>query len=315
MPLISVNMPVYNGERFLAAALESVLAQTFSDFEFIIVDDGSRDRSVEIIRAYEARDSRILLAQSQRNLGGAAARNLALALSSGEFIALMDCDDVCRPERLERQLDFLRARPDIGVLGAGARAVDQQLKPLYDFDLPQRHALIVFNLFLGSFLIHPTVMIRRELLEAVGGYEPGRRTAIDTELWSRLIWRTRFANLPETLLLYRRHEAQNSTTRDAELTAEAWQPRERLLKRLWGEAPRQSLWRFQRMREDEKLSWLQRRRARDDLGRLLEALIEQGAIDEDDRADLAAHAKARLEATMPRRWQRLLHWRRRHFGR
>ena len=198
---------------------------------------------------------------------------------------------------------------------AGGRArVDQLLAPLFDFALPQTHALIVFNLFVGSFLIHPTVMIRRELLEAVGGYERGRRTAIDTELWTRLMWRTRFANLPETFLLYRRHDRQNSTTRDASMKAQAWEVRERLLKRLWGEAPRESLWRFERMREDAKLDWRQRRKARKDLGRLLEALIDQGAVDEEDRALVAAHAKARLEATTPRRWQRFLHWRRSRFG-
>ena len=308
-------MPVFNGEKYVGQAIESVLAQTFSDFEFIIVDDGSRDGSASIIRDYEALDSRIRFLRLERNQGGADSRNRALAAATGEYIALMDCDDVCLPERLRQQLERLRSRPEIGVLGAGARAVSADLTPLYDYDLPEEHALIAFNLFVGSFLIHPTAMIRRELLEAVGGYEPGRRTATDVELWSRLMWRTRFANLPQRLLLYRRHDAQNSTTRDAAMQAEALEARQRLLRRLWGEAPPDALKRFQRMREDEKLNWRERRRTRVDLERLREAMISAGAIDAEDRALVAAHGRKRLEGALPRPWQQFLHWRRHYFGR
>lgn len=307
-------MPVFNGEKYLAAAIESVLAQTFADFEFIIVDDGSHDRSAEIIRAYQARDERIRFIRLERNLGGARARNHAITLSSGELVAIMDCDDVSFPERLEKQVEYLRNNPAIGVLGTGTQAVDEDLQPLYPFKLPERHALIAFNLFVGSFLIHPSIMIRRELLESVGGYEPSRRTAVDTELWSRLMWRTRFANLPETLLLYRRHPAQHHTTRDAELKERAWEVRARLLGRLWGEAPTQTLLRFERMRRDEKLGWLERRSALKDLKRLLDAMIANEVIDAEDRDLVAAHMRRRLEATTPRIWQMLLHWRRHHFG-
>ena len=307
-------MPVFNGEKYLAAAIESILTQTLTDFEFIIVDDGSHDRSVEIIRAYQARDERIRFIRHERNLGGARARNQAITLSSGELVAIMDCDDVSFPERLEKQVEYLRKNPAIGVLGAGAQAVDEDLRPLYPFDLPQRHALIAFNLFVGSFLIHPSIMIRRELLESVGGYEPSRRTAIDTELWSRLMWRTRFANLPETLLLYRRHPAQHHTTRDAKMKEQAWEVRARALQRLWGEAPTQTLLRFERMRRDEKLGWLARSSAREDMKRLVDAMIANQVIDADDRELVDAHVRRRLEATTPRIWQMLLHWRRRRFG-
>ena len=237
MPVVSVVMPVYNGEKYVAEAIDSVLRQTFTDFEFIIVDDCSGDRSVEIARAFSEKDSRIRLILSERNAGAAAARNRALAAARGEYIAMMDSDDLSLPERFQQQVGALVKRPEIGVLGTGARAVNQTLAPLYDFNLPQGHALIVVNLFIGSFIINPTVMIRRELLESVGGYEPGWRVAEDTELWSRLMWRARFANLPETLLLYRRHEAQLSTARDPIMNSQSWEVRERLLQRLWGAGP------------------------------------------------------------------------------
>ena len=255
-------MPVFNREKYVAAAIESVLAQTLTDFEFIIVDDGSRDSSPAIIRAYAERDARVRCVLLEANGGVASARNRGLSHASGEFVAVMDSDDLCLPQRLEKQVAHLRRHPEIGLLGAGAQAVDGALTPLYAFNLPQCHALIVFQFFVGSFLVHPTVMMRRALLEAVGGYQPGRRSADEIELWTRLMWRTRFANLPESLLLYRRHATQNSTTRDAATAAQARLPRARLLKRLWGEAPQATLDRFERMRQDKKFGPRERREAK-----------------------------------------------------
>ncbi len=314
MPLVSVIMPVYNGENYLAEAIESILGQTFTDFEFIIVDDGSQDGSGDILRDYQKRDARIHLICLEKNEGHGGARNHGIRAAGGQYIAAMDGDDVCLPERLEKQVDFMRRNPDIGVLGAGAQAVDEKLRSRYTFDLPERHALIVYNIFVASFLIHPTVMMRRELLESVGGYARVRRTAVDVELWSRLMWRTRFANLPETLLLYRRHPAQNHATRDDAMKEQAWEARARLLERLWGEAPRATLTRFEQMRMDESLPWLERRKARADMTRLLEAMIAAGLIDAEDRRMVAAHIQRRLEATTPRIWQKFCHWRRHRFG-
>lgn len=308
-------MPVCNGEKYLAEAIESILAQTFTDFEFIIVDDGSSDRSAAIVSSYAEQDRRIRFIKLERNRGVADARNQGLAVASGEFIATMDCDDVSLPERLQRQVDFLEQKPEIGVLGTGAQAVNEELRPLFDFNLPPQHALIVFNLFVGSFLIHPSTMMRRELLLSVAGYEPSRQTSEDPELWTRLMWRTRFANLPERLLLYRWHDAQIHRSSDAALAAQVWEVRERLLKRLWGRAPREVLVRFERMRRDEKLGPLERRRVGNDLRRLLDAMIKADVLDEGDREMVEAHIGRLLEGTMPRWWQMLLHWRRHRFGR
>ena len=123
MPLVSVIMPVYNGEKYLAEAIDSILVQTFTDFELLIVDDGSQDNSAEIIRSYVKRDSRIRFFQQEQNEGSANARNRGIANAKGEFIAAMDCDDVSLPERLQKQVDFLESHPEIGALGTRGRGV------------------------------------------------------------------------------------------------------------------------------------------------------------------------------------------------
>ena len=132
MPLVSVVMPVFNGEKYLAEAIESILSQTFTDFELLIVDDGSRDCSAAIIRGYEKRDERIRFFQLECNSGTAVARNHAVAASIGTYITYMDCDDVCLPERLQKQVDFLQSNCDIGGVGTHAKAVSENMQHLYD---------------------------------------------------------------------------------------------------------------------------------------------------------------------------------------
>ena len=117
MPAVSVILSVYNGEKYLAEAIDSILAQTFSDFELIIVDDGSSDSTASIARAYAQRDSRIRFMQLARNMGLADARNHGIAAARGEFATMMDADDISLPQRLEKQVGFLRANPAIGGRG------------------------------------------------------------------------------------------------------------------------------------------------------------------------------------------------------
>ena len=169
---VSVVMPVYNGERFLAAAIESVLSQTFSDFEFIIVDDGSRDGSARTIQDYAKRDSRIRVIEHRDNRGEASARNTGIAAATGDYIAGMDADDVSLPERLRRQAEFLDAHAEIGGVGVSARRVSEDLKPIQDYKLPASHALIAYDILAGGpALIRSTVMTRRDLLVESGGYD------------------------------------------------------------------------------------------------------------------------------------------------
>ena len=242
MPLVSVVMPVFNGERFIGEAIESILSQTFTDFELIIVDDGSEDRSEEIVQAFQERDGRIQFFQLETNMGPATARNCGISASRGEYVTFMDCDDVSLLNRLEKQAGFLDSNPEIGAVGICVQMVNRDLSTLIaEVNLPQRHCLITLDMFVGVGFVYATIMVRREFLISVGGYEPGRRAGEDRELPARMLWQTgiRFANLSDKLLLYRRHEWSNSVNRDHELQAQAFEVLPLMLKRLWNEAPKQ----------------------------------------------------------------------------
>lgn len=306
-------MSVYNGEKYIAEAIESILGQTFSDFEFIIVDDGSRDRSSDIVLSYLAQDSRIRFYKLEDNVGKAAAWNYAIDASTGEYITRMDCDDVSLPERLQKQVRHLQSHPNIGALGTFTVVVDEELRPLFDWPLSRHHASIAYNMFLGESVHDASVMMRRGLLTACGGYDPALSRGAGIEIISRTIWRTRYANLPEPLYLYRMHEAhQFDVPQRKKLWAELLK---RLLLGLWGEAPQASLKRFAQVRRREKLSWQERRLAKRDLMRLIDSMVAANWINDDDRAYLIHVLNGQLEHTTPRLWQMFCHWRRHHFGR
>src|SRR5688572_6579554 len=168
-PTISVLMPVYNTERYLREAMESVLAQTFTDYEFIILDDGSTDRSVNIIRQFAERDERIRFFPLE-HLGYVNLLRRGLSQCRGEFIARMDSDDVCMPDRFEKQINFMRANPDVVACGSRITVVDPFGSPL---DNPQHklaHKEIEAELLLGVgwAMVHPVVMMRREAVMKVG---------------------------------------------------------------------------------------------------------------------------------------------------
>ena len=305
-------MPVHNGEKYVAEAIESILNQTFADFELIIVDDGSQDRSAEVMRRYEACDDRIRCVMLAQNTGEAGARNRGLELARGEFVTGMDCDDVSLPERLEKQVAYLRANPQIGAVGTGALMTDEKLDPYHAFGLSAKHARIAYDLLLGPSVVGTTVMMRREILEACGGYDESMQRSPDIELISRLITRTRLANLTENLYLYRQHDGQqHSTPRSLRIWADLMS---RLLFQLWGEAPQASLDRFARVRRREKISWLERRRAKRDIKRLIEAMIAANWVQADDRSFLIGVMNRQLEWVSPRSWQMFCHWRRHRFG-
>ena len=164
-------MPVYNGEKYVAEAIESILGQTLSDFEFIIIDDGSQDRSAAIIRSYAARDDRIRCVMLEQNTGEASARNRGMEVARGEFVTGMDCDDVSLPERLQKQVDFLQANPEIGAAGTGALMTDENLTAYHAYGLSEEHARIAYDLLLGPCVVGTTVMMRRKIVRACGGYD------------------------------------------------------------------------------------------------------------------------------------------------
>jgi len=214
-PLISVCMPVYNSQRYLAEAVESILGQTFRDFEFLILDDGSTDGSTEILKRHAARDPRIRLT-IRPNKGLVATLNELIDQARGEFIARMDADDVSLPERFRREVDYLRANPECVIVGSRARVIDPDGDPICDWCMMQDHEAID-SFYLqgerGVEMLHPTVMIRRRALLAVGKYRDFvGGVGDDVDLFLRLAEHGRLANLPEILLHYRVHGSNMSST-------------------------------------------------------------------------------------------------------
>lgn len=200
-PAISVIMAVYNSEKYLGAAIESILNQDFIDFEFIIINDGSSDESEEIIDRYARRDRRIQI-YSQTNQGLPKSLNRGIDLATGKYIARMDADDLSLPERLSKQFAFMERYPDISICGTWIELIGDEDK--YIDRYPTTHNTICCWLLFAIGLAHPSVMMRREiLLENKLYYDPSYVYCEDYEFWVRLSANLRLANLPEVLLSYR----------------------------------------------------------------------------------------------------------------
>jgi Glycosyl transferase family 2 len=204
-PNVTVLMCVFNGERFLRAAIDSILAQTYKDYEFVIVDDGSTDASMDIISSY--RESRIRPMRIERNLGLAASLNQGLASSTGQYVARMDADDISLPHRLVQQVDFMERHPDIGICGSWIQVLHEQRRDVVrdPTDSDTIHARLPFD----SAIAHPSVIVNRALWDRAGlSYDTSFPCAQDYELWSRAARTVRLANIPEVLLLRRLHPDQ-----------------------------------------------------------------------------------------------------------
>jgi len=207
-------MSVYNGERYLSEAVESILNQAFTDFEFIIINDGSTDSTADILRAYDDPRLRII---EQANVGLTRSLNRGIALARGEYIARMDDDDISLPERLTRQVAFLDIHPNIGVVGTSCRIVDELNNREWEQRVPLSDEELHRHLIRGNPFVHTSVVMRKSVLRAVGGYNEAYPYSQDYELWVRLATHTRLANLPEVLVVRRYHWGTVSTTRKTEL--------------------------------------------------------------------------------------------------
>ncbi len=312
MTLVSVIMPVFNGERYLAETIESILAQTFIDFEFIIVDDGSHDSSAQIIRAYQNSDKRIRLLCLDENTGISRATNHGIANSRCQYIALTDQDDISLPDRLQMQVDRLNAVQDIAVLGTCAYIVDENLKRPAPYDVASDHASIALAFFVARPFAGNTVMLRREAFDEIGLMNSEMDSVQDMELLWRAVKSVKCANLPDRLLLWRRHENALGMRRDATLTRRF---RANMLRDLWNEAPDETLQRFERLRSFEKFGWRERRLAKHDMKRVVDALVAKSYVDPGDLSKLYTQVDRRLESMTPRLWQMFCHWRRHRLGR
>jgi len=216
-PRISVIMPVFNSEKYLRVAIESILKQTFSDFEFIIIDDGSIDKSASIAEEYAAVDRRIGFKRNDTNKGITYSLNLGLELAQGELIARMDADDISFPERLAAQVSFLDTHSEIGVLGTSATLIDPKGNLGVTIKFPSDHIVLQWRLcFFQNPIIHPSVMMRKAIVETANGYDLRLNSSQDFNLWCRLSNVTRLANLGNTFLLLRKHEDSISSRKGFE---------------------------------------------------------------------------------------------------
>jgi len=203
MPLVTVLLPVYNAEKYLAEAVKSVLDQTFSDFELLVIDDGSTDRSAEILEGFH--DSRIRYLKNETNVKLIRTLNRGLKEARGEFIARMDSDDICFPQRLERQLQFFVREPDTAVVGTFAIRIDETGRHGSLIKRPVG-AELSRSAWLPTPLLHPTVMMRRSLVDKGFTYDDSCLHCEDYDLWIRLLKAGhRIENLPAPLLFYRLH--------------------------------------------------------------------------------------------------------------
>jgi hypothetical protein len=237
---VSVIMAVHNGEPFLREAIESILGQSFADLEFIIANDGSTDGTPSILADYARSDARVVLIENSTNIGLTRSLNRCLEPARGRYIARQDADDVSLPQRLAAQMDYLEAHPDIGLLGTAYTEIDPAGRPGAVRRLPPNDTGIRWRMLFHNPFCHSTVVFRRGLLiphpaaggrasfppsasglnprTPVAGYDLSLPCAQDYELWSRLLQRTRAANLPEPLIKHRVHNASISATRLDEQT-------------------------------------------------------------------------------------------------
>ncbi|MGC8559493.1 MAG: glycosyltransferase family 2 protein [Phycisphaerae bacterium] len=200
-PQISVLMPAYNAQQYLRPAVESILNQTFADFEFIIIDDGSTDHTARIITSYA--DPRIRFYQ-QANQGLSRTLNRGIGLARGTFIARQDADDVSMPGRFAAQIEFTKSHADIAMVGTAAEIwVEDRPGGRYHRH-PCDPTLLAFAMLFDNYFVHSSVMIRRAVLEEIGGYSAEKsRQPEDFELWSRISRKYPVANLPDVLQIYR----------------------------------------------------------------------------------------------------------------
>lgn len=212
VPKIGVVMPVYNARAHLEESLNSLLGQTFQDFEIIALDDGSTDGSLDMLAKFSAQNKgKIRIYASKSNQGVTRTLNRGLLIARSQYVARMDADDVSLPERFEKQVNYLDAHPEVGILGTRFWSMDEELKRVtWENNVPTDPDEVARTMLEHCCLGHPTVMMRRRVVEVLGGYDEDDRckTVEDYEFWLRALREFRVANLPDFLLKYREHEGQ-----------------------------------------------------------------------------------------------------------
>ena len=209
-PRVSINIITYNRADFIVEAIESVLAQNFTDWELIIVDDGSTDNTEKVIEKYLS-DDRIHYFKNAKNLGICASRNRALNESHGEYVAILDSDDLwANPNKLQNQADFLDNHPDYVLVGTGIIVVNQKNQELKRYLNPESDKAIKSQMLAKNPFAHSSVLYRRAVAQSAGGYHPTLSAIEDYDLWLKLGQAGKLHNLPSYDLIYRQHPANAS---------------------------------------------------------------------------------------------------------
>jgi glycosyltransferase involved in cell wall biosynthesis len=205
--MVTVLLPVYNGEEYLKSAIDSILTQTYTDFEFLIINDGSTDTTENIILSYT--DPRIRYVKNEQNIKLIATLNKGLKLAKGKYIARMDADDISLPERLEKQISFLENNPNVGLCGSYLKSLGTANNQLIGYKTNSDE--IKFRLLFDTHFPHPAAVLRKDILDQFGlEYEAEYIHVEDYVLWNRMAEHTDLAILPEVLVLKREHENQIS---------------------------------------------------------------------------------------------------------
>lgn len=204
-PLVSVIMSTYNDEKYIEESIRSILTQTYQNIELIVINDASTDRTKAILE--NIKDSRVIIINNEMNKKLAANLNVAIGISKGKYIARMDADDISIPERIAMQVEYLENHPEIDVVGAYAERIGAASGII---SYPITHDAIKDRLLFDNCMCHPVIMFRTSTLDYV--YDTNFPAGQDYELWSRIIWKKRFANIPKPLLKYRIHENQTRNT-------------------------------------------------------------------------------------------------------
>lgn len=197
-------MSVYYNAGYMAEAIDSILKQSFADFEFLIFDDGSTDGSASLLDNYAARDERIRIIHLPEHQALAETLNQGIALAKGEYIARMDADDISLQERFKKQVDFLDKHTEVAVVSVFTKVIDKDGKEIGEHRPATNHEQIKKMSFFSGQLCHPAVMFRKEAIMSLGGYNEQYLYAQDYELWFRVMKRYQVANLPEILFYWRK---------------------------------------------------------------------------------------------------------------
>ncbi len=310
---VSVVMPVYNREKYLAEAIESILEQSISDLELIVVDDGSRDGSYEMARAYGRHDERLRCIKLDRNMGVSAARNRGMAASVGEYIAFMDSDDVSLPDRLDKQAGIMERNGKIGVVSACTNIMNEDMSVLLTpKSVPALHPNIVLSLLIGApCIVAGAMMVRASLARKAGGWNESLRAGEEEgDYYMRLLLHgARFANVNEILYLQRKHDSNATWSADG-LSMRYVDRRRKILSELLERIDEETVKRFKRFAYGEKLNRGDRRLVKRDLRLFIERIVDQGFVMPEEESVMIADMNRRLEEASPRYWQMFCHWRR-----